>query len=95
MPFFWHGVPFALMESQSCFVWVTVPSISEMLFVTYKISKTSIHKILYTGKITRMQLKAGFHLQRSRSRNRRRSRKRAYNLVKIENRSREQSHKLD
>ena len=38
-------------------------------------------------------LKAGFHQRRSRSRSR--SHKRAYNLVKMENRSRKQSHKLD
>jgi len=40
-------------------------------------------------------LKAGFHQQRSRSRNRSRSGKRAYDLVKIENRSRKWSHELD
>ena len=40
-------------------------------------------------------LKAGFHQRRSRSRSRSRSHKRAYDLVKIENRSRKQSHKLD
>ena len=40
-------------------------------------------------------IKAGFHWRRSRSRSRSRSHKRAYDLVKIENRSRKRSHKLD
>ena len=40
-------------------------------------------------------LKAGFHWRRSLSRNRSRSHNKAYYLVKIENRSRKQSHKLD
>jgi len=42
-----------------------------------------------------MLIKAGFHGRRGRGRNRRRSRKKAYDLVKIEHRSRKQSHKLD
>jgi len=42
-----------------------------------------------------MSLKAGFHWRRSRSRSRSRSRKSAYDLVKIEKRSRKRSHKLD
>ena len=40
-------------------------------------------------------VKARFHLRRSRSRSRSRSHKTAYDLVKMENRSRKQSHKLD
>ena len=40
-------------------------------------------------------LKAGFHWRRSLSRNRSRSHNKAYDLVKIENRIRKQSHKLD
>ena len=40
-------------------------------------------------------LKAGFHWRRSRSRSHSRSHKRAYDLVKIENLSRKQSHELD
>ena len=40
-------------------------------------------------------LKAGFHWRRSWSRSRSRSRKSASDLVKIENRSRKRSHKLD
>jgi len=40
-------------------------------------------------------LKAGFHQRRSRSRSRSQRRKSAYDLVKIENRSRKRSHKLE
>ena len=40
-------------------------------------------------------LKAGFHWRRSRSRNRSRSHNKAYDVVKIENRIRKQSHELD
>ena len=44
-------------------------------------------------RIVKPCLKVGFHWRRSRSRSR--SHKRTYELVKIENRSRKQSHKLD
>ena len=40
-------------------------------------------------------LKASFHLRRSQSWSRSQSHKRAYDLVKIKNRSRKQSHKLN
>ena len=46
---------------------------------------------MQTDRISFERLKAGFHWRRSRSR----SRKSASDLVKIENRSRKRSHKLD
>ena len=44
---------------------------------------------------TELFLKAGFHQRWSQSRSRSRSHKRAHDLVKIENQSHKQSHKLD
>ena len=60
-----------------------------------RVTAETAHEQPLAPRVTSGPLKAGFHLRRSRSRSRSRSHKRAYDLVKIEYRSRKQYHKLD